>query len=196
MRRQARADASDLLSVKLLGERDEVGQVMHEPDAWARYWDDIFSKELDPALVCAARAEDLTVVDQMGVWEFRPLSECLSITGRRPVKVSWVDVNKGDGSAPNVRSRIVAEDFRTDARPDLFAATPPLEFLRYLCSRCASTQLDGRCTRIMVQDVKKAYFYAPATRPIYVELPRERAQPGMCAKLHKSLYGTRDAALN
>ena len=48
----------------------------------------------------------------------------------------------------------------------------------------------------MVQDVKKAYFYAPATRDVYIELPPERAQPGMCANLHKSLYGTRDAALN
>ena len=48
----------------------------------------------------------------------------------------------------------------------------------------------------MVQDVKKAYFYAPATRDVYVDLPPERAEPGMCAKLKKSLYGTRDAALN
>ena len=45
----------------------------------------------------------------------------------------------------------------------------------------------------MVQDVKKAYFYAFATRDVYVELPSERAQPGMCATLHKSLYGTRYA---
>ena len=48
----------------------------------------------------------------------------------------------------------------------------------------------------MIQDVKKAYFYAAATRDVYVDLPPERAQPGMCAKLNKSLYGTRDAALN
>ena len=48
----------------------------------------------------------------------------------------------------------------------------------------------------MVQDVKEAYFYAPATRNVYVELPPERAQPGICAKLHKSFYGTRDAAFN
>ena len=48
----------------------------------------------------------------------------------------------------------------------------------------------------MVQDVNKAYFYAPATRDVYVELPPERAQPGMCSKCHKSLYDTRDAALN
>ena len=50
--------------------------------------------------------------------------------------------------------------------------------------------------KLMVQDVKKAYFYAPATRDVYVELPDERAQPGMCAKLLRSQYGTRDAALN
>ena len=48
----------------------------------------------------------------------------------------------------------------------------------------------------MVQDVKKAYFYADATRDVYVDLPPERAQPGMCAILYKTLYGTRDAALN
>ena len=53
-------------------------------------------------------------------------------------------------------------------------------------------------TKLIVQDVKKACFYARATRDVYVDLPRERerAQLGMCAKLHKSLYGTRDAALN
>ena len=33
-------------------------------------------------------------------------------------------------------------------------------------------------------------------RDVYVELPPELAQPAMCAKLRKSLYGTRDAALN
>jgi hypothetical protein len=95
-----------------------------------------------------------------------------------------------------VRCRIVAKDFNVDKRSDLFAATPPLEYLRYLVSRCASSQLGPNKTKIMVQDVKKAYFYAPATRDVYVELPPERHQPGMCAKLHKSLYGTRDAALN
>ena len=49
---------------------------------------------------------------------------------------------------------------------------------------------------LIAQVVTKAYFFAPATRDVYVDLPPERAQPGMCAKLHKSLYGTRDAALN
>ena len=108
----------------------------------------------------------------------------------------WVDVNKGDDDSPNVRRRIVAKDFNVDKRPDVFAAAPLLEYLRYLVSRCTSSQLEPNKTKLMVQDVKKAYFYAPATRDVYVELPPERAQPGMSAKPHKSAYGTRDAALN
>ena len=70
-----------------------------------------------------------------------PMSKICQVTGKKPTKVRWVDVNKGDAESPNVRSRIVAKDFKVDARPDLFAATPPLEYLRYLVSRCASSQL-------------------------------------------------------
>ena len=39
-------------------------------------------------------------------------------------------------------------------------------------------------------------FLCSATRDIYIELPPEDAEPGMVGKLEKSLYGTRDAALN
>ena len=120
----------------------------------------------------------------MDVWEFRPIAECLEVSGKKPVNVRWVDVNKGDDESPNVRCRIVAKDFNVDKRSDLFAATPPLEYLRYLNSRCAPSQLGTGKTKLMVQDVKKAYFYAPATRDVYVKLPPERHQPGMCAKLH------------
>ena len=46
------------------------------------------------------------------------------MTGKKPVKVTWVDVNKGDDESPHVRYRIVAKDVNVDKRPDLFAATP------------------------------------------------------------------------
>jgi len=52
---------------------------------------------------------------------------------------------------------------------------------------------------LMAVDVKRAYFYAPATRPIYVEIPLEDRVPGddnNVAKLNLSFYGTRDAAMN
>ena len=47
----------------------------------------------------------------------------------------------------------------------------------------------------MIQDISKAYVFAPAIRDIYIELPLEDAEPGM-GKLELSLYGTRDAALS
>ena len=48
----------------------------------------------------------------------------------------------------------------------------------------------------MVNDVSRAYFYAPATRNLFIELPREddEAQEGEVGRLNVCLYGTRDAA--
>ena len=45
----------------------------------------------------------------------------------------------------------------------------------------------------MVIDVSKAHLHAFVHRDIYVALPPEAAEPGMCAKLVCQLYGTRDA---
>ena len=51
----------------------------------------------------------------------------------------------------------------------------------------------------MTIDVKRAYFYAPATRPVYIRIPKEDLEEGDEDKvgvLQLSLYGTRDAAMN
>ena len=45
-------------------------------------------------------------------------------------------------------------------------------------------------------DISRAYFQADAIREVYVELPDEDWEEGMCGKLLKSMYGTRDAAQN
>ena len=45
-------------------------------------------------------------------------------------------------------------------------------------------------------DVRRAYFYAPSRRSVYVDLPDEDTEEGMCGKLCKRMYGTRDAAQN
>ena len=45
-------------------------------------------------------------------------------------------------------------------------------------------------------DVRRAYFHAKAKRMVYVQLPPEDAKEGMCGRLNKALYGTRDAAQN
>ena len=45
-------------------------------------------------------------------------------------------------------------------------------------------------------DVSRAYFHADAVRDVYVKLPEEDSEPGMCGNLVKTMYGTRDAAQN
>ena len=46
----------------------------------------------------------------MGATEER--EECLINTGKNPISVRWVDINKGDDATPNYRSRLVARDIR------------------------------------------------------------------------------------
>ena len=47
----------------------------------------------------------------------------------------------------------------------------------------------------MVNDVRRAYFYAKIQRDVYIELPEEDEMHGkMLGKLKLCLYGTRDAA--
>ena len=68
-----------------------------------------------------------------------------------------------------------------------------------ICSTCASNQDRQDPCRIMSVDVRRAYFDAKATRPVYIEIPIEDFEPGdedKVARLNLSLYGTRDVAQN
>ena len=52
-----------------------------------------------------------------------------------------MDTNKGDSEDPDVRSRLVARDFKSKNggdREDLFAATPPIEAERLVQSRAVT----------------------------------------------------------
>ena len=52
---------------------------------------------------------------------------------------------------------------------------------------------------MVLVDVRRAYFYVPARRRVFVELPPKDCQAGdehTCGLLQKSLHGTRDAAQN
>ena len=67
------------------------------------------------------------------VYRVVPISECYETTGKAPVKVRWIDTNKGDPTNPNFRSRLVAKDIKAAKKPEdqlpanlLFSSTPPL----------------------------------------------------------------------
>ena len=66
-------------------------------------------------------------------------------------------------------------------------------------SMCASNQHRNQPYRTLNIDIERACFYAPAERPVYIEIPVGDHQPGdegLVGELELSLYGTRDAAQN
>ena len=108
-----------------------------------------------------------------------------------------MDHNKGDTENPKVRSRWVAKDIAKWKDDSMFAATPPLEALRLLLSDLATRRRGeerraGQRKALLV-DVSKAHLHAFVNRDVYVALPPEVDEPGMCAKLVRSLYGSRGA---
>ena len=158
--------------------------------------DDVTGGRLDQKLAMKARKLEMDFFRRMKV--YTKVSR-LSAAGCKIITTRWLDINKGDATRPDYRSRLVGRELNLDKRLDLFAATPPLESLRMICSICASNQNRKDPFRMLSIDVKRAYFYAKAKRSVYIEIPIEDWEPGdegRVGKLELSLYGTRDAAQN
>ena len=133
----------------------------------------------------------------MGVYDRVPRDEQRR-TGGKVIGTKWINVNKGDIDRPNIRCGLVGKEFRTTPDDALYASTPPFEALRVILSGAATWDRDGGEREIMINDVSRTYFYAEATRCMYIELPREDPlyDPEMLGRLRSCLYGTRDAALS
>ena len=161
----------------------------------ADFYDDITGSKLDKEAATEARITEMTFFKELGVY-----SRVLKQPWVKIIATKWLDINKGDAENPNLRARLVGCELKAcEQRDDLFAATPPLESLKAVLSLCASRQARRNPHRIMSIDVKRAYFYAPATRAIYIRIPKEDWEDGdefKVGKLNLSLYGTRDAAPN
>ena len=61
----------------------------------------------------------------------------------------------------------MGREIKKDARPELFAATPPLEALKMISSVRASDQSKTQPYRILSSDMKRAYCFATAKRVAY-----------------------------
>ena len=83
------------------------------------YWDDVRGGLLDVERVKKGRADEMGYVKRHRIYEIRTREECLRVTGRPPIKTGWADTDKGTEEEPNVRSRWVAKEYNTGARPDL-----------------------------------------------------------------------------
>eukprot|EP00959_Pyramimonas_sp_CCMP1952_P025191 528422-Pyramimonas_sp.AAC.1 len=168
-----------------------------------RYWDDVNGGWLDPAMVRKAREEEVGWLRRQEVYEKRTLKECLEVTGAKPIRLMWLDTNKGDNERPNYRSRIVVREKRGQGEEGrklpaalLFSAMPPLEAVKMLGGLMVQNRSSERGKPLGMRffDISRAHFYGLAERTVYVELPEEEQDGVHCALLKKSMYGTQDAS--
>ncbi len=188
----------------------EVDKQLHGPEQGysGRFRDDMTHQVLRDDLVHEARQKELQYFTSKGVWLKRPKGEAKRRTGKGPISVRWVDVNKGDDLCPRYRSRLVARQLKAHDKTgsSYFAPTPPLEALRTILSFATSKIGDWvpcyepkskRRMQIAFVDISRAYFNARVepNSETYVQLPEEDPDNvSCCAKLLRHMYGTRAAA--
>ena len=191
----------EILAVDPEDNQDQLREELAEEQSWAEWEasDDVHGGVLPAHLVHAARVRELRYLQDRQVYAHSTWSEAIQRTGRRPLKLKWIDTNKGDAVSRNLRSRLVCTEVRRKGTEAIYSATPPMESLRAIVAKAASEDPCGQRDpyKLLLVDVSRAHFYAKATRDVYIELPREdprSQQKGVCGKLLKTMYGTLDAA--
>ena len=139
------------------------------------FYDDV--KNYQPLIkdkVIAARRLEIDFFKKMGVYSKVPRSIARD-KNAKVITTRWIDTNKGDKTNTDYRSRLVGREIKKDTRLDLFAATPPLETMKLLISKCARGQGGRDPMRMAVIDIKRAYLYAAARREVSIGNPRRRS---------------------
>ena len=178
-------------------EQDAMLAEAGEEHEFIKCFDDITGKELLWQAVKEAREKELKYLREFGVFEKVDERAAVAKYSVTPFDTKWVDTDKAfEGEPMQIRSRIVAREFKSEDRPDLYAGTPPLEALKPITSIAASHSPEFS---LMHVDVSRAYFHAKGRGPVLVKLPAEDCSGkdvGKIGLLKKSMYGTRDAASN
>ena len=163
-----------------------------------KFYDDMTGEPLPKDLVMKARAEDIEFFHRKSVYKAVDKDLAYQQTGKPPITIRWLYVNKGDREHPDIRARLVAREIRTEVSDgSMFAATPPPESVKWLLSLAApSPQHIGTRRELKVSfiDARRAYFNAHCDEEMFVDLPHEDHQHGKCGKSLRWMYGTRGAA--
>jgi len=201
----------DLVERRISGSM-EAGLHVDEPEAVEGYAgveevtdvvDRISGASLKGALVAKARQEEMDYMRKLKVFKHEPVSACWAITGAAPLPVDWVDVNKGDDKKVEIRSSLVVQETKrkTTIAPDdiaaTFAATPPIEALRFLFSLGMSSwavSADEMLVFIFI-DISRAHLRSDLIRGVFVDAPKEDSEcpVGYVWRLLKAMYGLKDA---
>ncbi len=85
---------------------------------------------LNQELVRAARADEIKEMHARGVYERYSESEAREMGAKSFIGTRWVDRNKGSAQNPDMRCRLVAQEFAKSKRDDIFSPTLGLEAFR------------------------------------------------------------------
>ena len=151
------------------------------PEYYEEIYDAITGVRLDPVLVAKARNTEMRfLVDELNAYKYDSVDNCLKTTGKCPIPVKWVDVNKGDAQRPEVRSRLAVADTKhrtalsEEDNAQTFSATPPYEALRLLVSFVMSPRDTGEKSHVlMFIDITRAHPHCAMRRQVWVQLTAE-----------------------
>ena len=133
-------------------------------------YDDITGLPLDPKLVAEASKEELMFMRKLQVFCQVPASY-LDESGLKAVGTRWVHTNKGDAANPSIRARLVAQETKrvSELTPEdamsTFAATPPLQSLKVMLSRCMTGKRRTPAEKNVLgfYDIQQSAFPQPCT---------------------------------
>ena len=122
-------------------------------------------------LAVKARKPAMVIFKRFGLYK-KPPRDVAKRLGCKVTTTKLLETNMGVESRPKYRCRLVGREVKYDRRLDLFSAPPRSETFKLLCSMCARGQTGPEPCRFPAIDIKRAYFYTPARRPIFIEIPK------------------------
>lgn len=155
-------------------------------------------KKLPNVLDTQARQTEMKQVCTHKLYDKVPLTESYEVTGEGAGGTKWLESDKGYDEDYNIRARLVAQKYSKGKSESIFASIGPWEAKTMLLSLAVKEGVGygpGWHYKIDCINIKRAYFYAPANRNVYIQLPMDDAEEGMCGKSREAMYGTRDASL-
>jgi len=175
-------------------------QVKFDTSDSQKYWDEYTGLELPVKETRKARADEIRYMNQLKVWKVE-LRKDACADGTPVYGVRWIDCNKGDDVNMLLRSRLVVQETNkvtTIAQGDVastFAATPPIESLRFLLSLAMTLpKVNGEDWVVLFIDISRAHPHCDARRKVVIRLPEEAGYgPEYVGVMLKCLYGMKDA---